>query len=98
MFARHRPCLAIWRRLGDGVGARSVFARVGWQPAFGGEIEASYRQLDNESYSGGAYERGQQLEARYSWPWDQFFVGAHLTLGRDVFGDSYSRVSGFVRF
>jgi hypothetical protein len=87
-----------WRNLQDGVGARSVFARLGWQPQFGGDVEASYRQLDNEDYSGGNYTTARQLEARYSRPWEQFFFGAELTLGRDVFGDSYSRLGAFIRF
>ena len=87
-----------WRRRGDAVDARSAFARLGWQPRFGGMLETTYRQLDNADYTGGNYERARQFAARYSWPWEQFFVGAEVTVGRDVFGDSYSRVSGFVRF
>lgn len=87
-----------WRRLGDGVGARSAFARFGWQSPRGATLEASYRQLDNEDYTGGNYETARQLDARYSRPWDQWFVGGELTLGRDVFGESYSRLSAFVRF
>jgi hypothetical protein len=86
-----------WRVVGDGVGARAMFARVTWEPPFG-IIETSYRQLDNESYSGNDYETAQQIDARYSRPWQQFFFGAELTVGRDVFGESYSRVGGFVRF
>ena len=86
-----------WRVLGDGVGARSAFARVTWEPTFG-TVETSYRQLDNEDYSGGNYETARQIDARYSRPWDQVFVGAELTVGRDVFGDSYSRLGAFIRF
>jgi hypothetical protein len=86
-----------WRVPGDGVGARSLFARVTWEPAFG-TLETSYRQLDNEHYSGVDYETARQIDATYSRPWDQVFVGAELTLGRDVFGDSYSRLGAFIRF
>jgi hypothetical protein len=86
-----------WRELGDGVGARSVFARVTWTPAFG-TLEGSYRQLDNEQYGVRLYETARQIEARYSRPWDQVFVGAELTLGRDVLGESYSRLGAFIRF
>ena len=88
---------ADWRVLGDGVGARSLFARVTWEPTFG-TLETSYRQLDNEDYSGANYETARQIDARYSRPWDQVFVGAELTVGRDVFGDSYSRLGAFIRF
>jgi hypothetical protein len=88
---------ADWRVPGDGVGARSMFARVTWEPNFG-TLESSYRQLDNEDYGTGDYETGRQIDARFSRPWDQVFVGAELTFGRDVFGDSYSRLGAFIRF
>jgi hypothetical protein len=87
-----------WRLLGDEVGARSAFARVNIDPALGGSIEASYRQVDNEDYTGGNYETARQLDARYSRPWGQVFVGGEVTAGRDVFGESYSRVGAFIRF
>ena len=65
---------------------------------FGGEIEASYRQLDNEDYSGSNYETALELDARYSRPWGEVFVGGEVTVGHDVFGESYSRVGAFIRF
>lgn len=86
-----------WRVRGDGVGARSAFARVTWEPAFG-TLETSYRQLDNEDYTAASYETARQIDARYSRPWEQWFVGAELTFGRDVFGESYSRLGAFIRF
>ena len=62
-----------WRALDDGVGARSVFARVGWQPRVGGTIEASYRQLDNEDYSARQLRDGVgRSTSRYSRPWQRF--------------------------
>jgi hypothetical protein len=88
---------ADWRVPEDGVGARSLFARVTWEPDFG-TLETSYRQLDNENYTGLGYETARQIDARYSRPWDQLYVGAELTVGRDVFGDSYSRLGAFIRF
>jgi hypothetical protein len=87
-----------WRVVGDGVGARSAFARVTADQVLGGTLEASYRQLDNENYSGVSYETARQLEARYSRAWDQLYVGGDLVVGQDVFGESYSRVGLFVRF
>jgi hypothetical protein len=89
---------ADWRVTGDPVGARSWFARLGWPPRFGGWLETSYRQIDNESYGEAPYDTGRHLEARYSRPWQQFYVGAELMSGRDVFGESYSRFGAFVRF
>jgi hypothetical protein len=87
-----------WRMTGDGVGARSAFARLNIERVLGGAIEASYRQLDNEDYTAGNYETARQLDARYSRPWQQLFVGGEVTMGSDVFGESYSRVGAFIRF
>jgi hypothetical protein len=64
----------------------------------GGSIETSYRQLDNEDYSGGNYETARQLDARYSRQWQQVYIGGEVTAGQDVFGESYSRVGAFIRF
>jgi hypothetical protein len=87
-----------WRITGDGVGASSAFARVNVDRVLGGELEATYRQLDNEDYTGGNYETARQIDARYSRPWNDLSVGAAITSGRDVFGESYSRVGVFIRF
>jgi len=86
------------RTLNDGVGARSLMARLGWQPKFGGMLEATYRMLENEAYSGVDYARARALELRYSRPWQQFLLGGELNAGEDVFGNSYTRISAFVRF
>ena len=86
-----------WRRLGDGVGAHSAFVRLNVERVLGGALEATYRQLDNEDYTGG-YETARQIDARYSRPWNDLFVGGEVTSGEDVFGQSYSRVGAFIRF
>ena len=41
------------RNFGDGVGARSQMLRVGWEPPFGGYLEARARTLQNQTYYGG---------------------------------------------
>jgi hypothetical protein len=87
-----------WRLTGDGVGARSAFARVNVGRVLGGELELTYRMLDNEDYSGMGYLTARQLDARYSRPWNDLNVGAVATSGEDVFGESYSRVGVFLRF
>jgi hypothetical protein len=82
----------------DVVGSRSVMARFGWQPKLGGLVETTYRNLDNRLYSGRPYETAHILEARYSRRWEDFYVGAELMRGHDVFGESFTRVGGFIRF
>jgi hypothetical protein len=86
------------RQPGDGVGARSWMTRLGWQPKFGGFFDATYRHLENQSYTQPAYTPAYDIDVRYSRPWRQVLVGAELNAGHDSFGESYSRVTGFVRF
>jgi hypothetical protein len=87
-----------WRVLGDGVGARSWMVQVAWEPKFGGLVEGTYRSLDNQPYTGEGYVPGSNFDLRYSHQWRQFLTGAEVSFGRDVFGATYSRVSGFLRF
>ncbi len=86
------------RRRGDAVGGQSQTLRVGWAPRFGGEFEFRYRTLANERYSGFDYERSQELTVGYSRHVSQFRIGGEVQAGRDVFGESYSRVAAFFRY
>jgi len=86
------------RQFNDGVGALSQMVRVGWDAPFGGVLELQYRMLDNENYYGIDYKRAQELGLRYSRSLAGFTVGAEVQAGRDVFGDNYSRLAGFVRY
>lgn len=87
-----------WRLFDDAVGARSAMARIGVDRVLGGTLEGTYRQLKNENYGIGDYRTARQLDARYSRTWREWSVGGELTVGRDVFGESYSRASAFIRF
>jgi hypothetical protein len=87
-----------WRVFNDGVGARSWMVQVAWEPKFGGLLEGTYRSLDNQLYSGEPYQPGSNLDVRYTHPWHQFLAGAEVSVGRNVFGEVYGRLSGFVRF
>ena len=86
------------RQPDDAVGAQTHLLRLGWEPPFGGLLELRARTIDNEDYSAVAYERGYDVGLAYSRGFKGFTVGADLLAGRDVFGESYSRLAGFVRF
>lgn len=98
------------RNFGDGVGARSQMLRVGWEPPFGGYLEARARTLQNQTYYGGdnrtyvptpgafPYHHYYDFTLRYSRPWNGIVVGAETVAGRDVDGSGFSRFSGFVRY
>ncbi len=98
------------RNFGDGVGARSQMLRLGWEPPFGGYVEARARTLANESYYGGdsrqyaasnplpfPYHHFYDFSLTYSRLWNGLTVGAEADAGRDVNGSSFTRLSGFVR-
>ncbi len=99
------------RNFNDGVGARSLMLRVGWEPPFGGYLEEQVRTLANQTYYGGdlrtysaanpspfPYRRYYDFTARYSRPWKDLTLGGELFGGRDVDGTKFIRLSGFVRY
>jgi hypothetical protein len=86
------------RILIDEVGAQSFMVRLGWEPGFGGLMQVRGRTVENESYGPNDYERGYDVSLSYARTLKGFTVGGELNAGKDTFGDSYSRIAGFVRF
>jgi Capsule assembly protein Wzi len=87
------------RVFGDAVGGRSNMLRVGWEPPFGGRLEAEYRMLVNDSYYSAIPYRHENVGSlSYSHPWREYAVGVEVDAGRDVFGGSFTRVAGFLRY
>jgi hypothetical protein len=82
----------------DAVGGQSHTLRLGWRPQFGGVAEIRYRTLKNELYTGVAYQRAHEGVVSYSYPLQDFLVGGEASIGRDVFGENYSRLAAFARF
>ena len=85
------------RQFGDGVGGQSNMLKVGWEPGFGGLLETQIRTLVNDSYSPVPYTHEYQLLVRYSRPWKDYTVGGELFAGRDVFGQHFTALDGFMR-
>jgi Capsule assembly protein Wzi len=86
------------RVFGDGVGAQTHMLRLGWDPDFGGYAQLRLRTVDNENYTAHDYQRGYDLTVSYARSFSGMTVGSEIMAGRDVFGDTFSRVAGFVRF
>jgi hypothetical protein len=99
------------RNFGDGVGARGQMLRIGWEPPFGGYLEVHARTLANQTYYGGdmrqfspgepapfPYFHYYDVSLRYSRPWNGLTVGGEALTGRDVYGQSFTRISGFLRY
>jgi Capsule assembly protein Wzi len=86
------------RVFNDGVGARSQMLRIGWEPDFGGYLEEQVRYLVNQNYGIYPYRHFSEFTLRYSRPLNQLTVGGEADAGHDVFGKSFYRLSGFVRY
>ena len=99
------------RNFNDGVGARTQMLRIGWTPPFGGYLQEQVRTLVNQSYYGGdsrqysranppayAYHHYLDASVTYSRPWRELTVGGGVEGGRDVYGESFWRLSAFVRY
>ena len=86
------------RVFGEEVGAQSMMARLGWEPSFGGLMQLRARTIANEDYFATDYERGYDVSVSYARTLRGFTAGAEVIAGRDTFGESFSRLAGFVRF
>lgn len=86
------------RLFGDEVGAQTLMARLGWEPGFGGLVQVRARTVNNESYGRMDYARGYDLSLSYARTLKGVTAGAEVMIGRDTFGEDFSRLAGFVRF
>jgi capsule assembly protein Wzi len=89
---------AQWRRPGDGVGAQSHALELIWDLGGRRELDLQYRTALNASYTGGNYQRAQELAISVSRPWRNLQVGARIDGGRDEYGDSFGRLAAFARY
>ncbi len=100
-LTNHGHVLGHWggdeRVFGDGVGAHSEMLRLGWDAPFG-LMQLQVQSLTNESYGVVPYDRAHDVTLRYTRQWGSIDLGAEVFAGRDVFGDSFSRVSAFFRY
>jgi hypothetical protein len=91
------------RVFNDAVGGRSAMARLAWDAWFGGRLELRYRTLQNQGYAVAPfgvmnYQRYHEMTVGYSRPWMGVIIGGEFDNGRDVFGATFSRLAGFVRY
>ncbi len=87
------------RQFGDAVGGQSNMLRIGFEPHFGGRLEATLRTLVNDSYySRVAYAHANMGSLIYSYPLKDYVVGSQVDYGRDVFGAHYTLVTAFLRY
>jgi len=86
------------RLFGDGVGGRSAMVRLNWDATFGGQVQLRFRTLTNQVYGETAYEHYHEFSIGYSRPWKGLILGGEFDTGSDVFGKSFGRLAGYVRY
>jgi hypothetical protein len=89
------------RLVGHGIGAQAHLVRVGWEPSWGGLLQVRARTVENEQFPlrnpPVNYQRAYDLAVSYSRSMRGWTAGAQAMAGRDVFGDTFARLEGFVR-
>ena len=90
------------RVFGDTIGAQTQFVRLAWEPGFGGLFDFTARSVRNEMYSvvakNAGYERSYEFGTSYSRAFRGYSLGGEFLVGKDIFGDSFSRIGGYMRF
>jgi hypothetical protein len=86
------------RTFGDEVGAQAVNVQIGWRQSSSRLFNFGFQALQNENYSSESYSTAYAVSASYATAFRGFTVGAEVRGGRDVFGEDYTRLSGFARF
>ena len=86
------------RQFNDVVGGRSQMIRIGWDATFGGLLELRARSVQNEQYSPVRYRHYHDFSLAYSRPWNGAVIGGEFDAGHDIFGASFTRLEGFVRY
>jgi hypothetical protein len=106
-MSNYRLVIGNWfgdqRVFNDAVGGRSAMARLAWDASFGGRVELSYRTLQNQDYAVSPfgvmnYQRYHEMSVGYSRPWRGVVIGGEFDSGRDVYGASFGRLAGFLRY
>jgi hypothetical protein len=86
------------RQFNDGVGGRSATVQLNWDATFGGQVQLRYRTLANQIYGAHPYHHYHEASLSYARPWNGVIVGGEVDAGSDVFGKSFSRLAGFIRY
>jgi hypothetical protein len=89
------------RVFNDDTVGHSQMVRLAWDATFGGLLELRYRTLQNLNgldIGYGHYHRFDDLTLAYSRPWRGVILGGQVDTGRDVFGGSFTRIAGFIRY
>lgn len=102
-YRNHGDVLGHWfgdnRIAQDAPWGRTRMLRFGWRRESGDYLQATYRNLEYYFSNGGyAYHPMNEIGLRYSTIRKAHAIDLELSVGRDVFGENYSRLSASLDF
>lgn len=86
------------REILDSSGGNAQTLKVIWDNYTGSSITATLRTVQSANSLQGGGVKGQEISLQYARAWGPAIVGASAISGEDVLGESYSYLSGFVRW
>ena len=86
------------RVFGEDTFAKVHALNVNWRLAGDQLIDFNFRAIQNRDTPQTKYETGYEAQVSYSFANQYGFWGLELFAGKDVFGENFSRLSGFYRW
>ena len=86
------------RVFNDDTPADTHSVNVNWNVAQNQLLDVTLRAIRNKDNTRFNYETGVEIQADYSYATDNGFYGVGLYAGKDVFGDSFGRLTAYYRW
>lgn len=86
------------RQFNDDVPAHVHSLNLNWNMAEGQLLNGTLRSIENKPSVKANYQRGIELDLRYSYATQYGFIGVNAYLGKSTLGQSFNRISIFYRW
>lgn len=86
------------RLFGDDTPANTHSINLNWDIADNQLLDVTLRAIHNKDNTRFNYQNAYELQAEYSYATSNGFYGIGIYAGKDVFGDSFSKLSGYYRW
>lgn len=79
-------------------GASAQTAKLIWDVYDGKALSFKYQSIENKEYRPNELNKAERLTIEYAQGVGNVIAGVKLESGRDIFGESFNKLSGFVRW
>ena len=86
------------RNDGDAIGATAHTVKLIWDIKRGRSLTAKYHQITNQEIITDNYTSSKVITLEYAQGMGNLIAGAKIIAGNTVFDESFSRISGFIRW